>query len=172
MRKWILPEQSDWPQSPPVWKLAQRGKTSPGWSSFPLTSGFWIQLVHQMLKSKSHSLCSLVKIKNIHFIVDTEIRSVLKMWHVLFQPLFSTWSRSRPYLLAILWNSTFKWVYPSFSPLLFASLLFTAICKASSDNNFVFLHFVFLGMVLIHVSCTISWTSVHSSSGTLSDLVP
>ena len=26
----------------------------------------------------------------------------------------------------------------------------------------------FLGMVLIHVSCTMSWTSVHSSSGTLS----
>ena len=36
-------------------------------------------------------------------------------------------------LLAILWNSAFKWVYLSFSPLLFASLLFTAICKASSD---------------------------------------
>ena len=36
-------------------------------------------------------------------------------------------------LLAILWNSAFKWVYLSFFPLLFASLLFTAICKASSD---------------------------------------
>ena len=31
-----------------------------------------------------------------------------------------------------------KWVYLSFSPLLFASLLFTAICKASSDNHFAF----------------------------------
>ena len=30
-------------------------------------------------------------------------------------------------------NSAFKWVYLSFSPLLFTSLLFTAICKASSD---------------------------------------
>ena len=29
-----------------------------------------------------------------------------------------------------------------------------------------------LGMVLIPVSCTMSWTSVHSSLGTLSDLVP
>ena len=31
----------------------------------------------------------------------------------------------------------------------FSSLLFTAICKASSDNYFAFLHFFFLGMVLI-----------------------
>ena len=50
-------------------------------------------------------------------------------------------------LLAILWNSEFKWVYLSFSPLLFPSLLFSAICKASSDSHFAFLHFFFLGMV-------------------------
>ena len=54
----------------------------------------------------------------------------------------------------------------------FTLLLFTAICKASSDSHFAFLHFFFLGMVLIPVSCTMSQTSVHSSSGTLSDLVP
>ena len=29
------------------------------------------------------------------------------------------------------WKSAFKWVYLSFSPLPFASLLFTAICEAS-----------------------------------------
>ena len=39
------------------------------------------------------------------------------------------------------------------SPLLFASRLFTAICKASSDSLFAFLHFFFLGMVLIPVQC-------------------
>lgn len=61
-------------------------------------------------------------------------------------------------LLAILWNSAFKWVYLSFIPLLFTSLLFTAICKASSDSHFVFLHFFFLGMVLIPVSCSMSPT--------------
>ena len=71
-------------------------------------------------------------------------------------------------LLAILWYSAFKWVYISFSPLLFASFLFTDIFKASSDSHFAFLHFFFLGMVLIPVSCTMSWTSIHSSSGTLS----
>jgi len=71
-------------------------------------------------------------------------------------------------LLAILWKSAFKWVYLSFSPLLFTSLVLTAICKVSSDRHFAFLHFFFLGMVLIPVSCTVSQTSVHSSSGTLS----
>ena len=50
----------------------------------------------------------------------------------------------------------------------FAFLLYTAICKASSDSHFAFLHLFFLGMVLIPVSYTMSWTSVHSSSGTLS----
>ena len=45
---------------------------------------------------------------------------------------------------------------------------FTAICKASSDSHFAFLHFFSMGMVLIPVSCTMSRTSFHSSSGTLS----
>ena len=53
-----------------------------------------------------------------------------------------------------------------------ASLLFSAIWKASSDNNFAFLHFFFLVMVLITSSCTMSRISVHSSWGNLSDLVP
>ena len=72
-------------------------------------------------------------------------------------------------LLAILWNSAFRWVYLSFSPLPLASL---PICKASSDNHFALLHFFFLGMVLITASYTMSWTSIHSSSGTLSDFIP
>ena len=54
----------------------------------------------------------------------------------------------------------------------FASLLFSAICKASSDNHFAFLHFFFLGMFLITASCRLSQTSIHSSSGCLSDLIP
>ena len=43
------------------------------------------------------------------------------------------------------WNSAFRCLYLSFSPLPFSSLLFTAICKVSSDNHFAFLHFFFLG---------------------------
>ena len=75
------------------------------------------------------------------------------------------------FLLAIHWNSAFKWVYLSFTPLPFTSFLFTAICKASSDDHFTFLHFFIMGMVLIPASCTMSRTSVHNSSGTLSDLI-
>ena len=44
--------------------------------------------------------------------------------------------------------------------------------KAPSDSYFAFLHFLFLGMVLIPTSCTMSQTSIHSSLGTLSDLIP
>ena len=82
---------------------------------------------------------------------------------------FLHWSLRKTFLslLAILSNSAFKWVCLSFSPLFIASLLFTAICKASSDNHFAFLHFFSLRMVLTPVSCAMSWTSAHSSSGTL-----
>ena len=74
---------------------------------------------------------------------------------LLFSSISLHWSLRKIFLslLAILWNSAFKWVYLSFSPLPFASLLFSAIFKASSDNHFVFLHFfllrMFLGMVWI-----------------------
>ena len=40
--------------------------------------------------------------------------------------------------------------------------------KSSSDDYFAFLHCFSMGMVLIPVTCTMSQTSVHSSSGTLS----
>ena len=76
-------------------------------------------------------------------------------------------------LLGILWNSAFKMVYLFFSLLPFTSLLFIAICKASSDNHFAFLHFFFLGMVLITASYTISRTSsIVLQALCLSDLIP
>ena len=49
---------------------------------------------------------------------------------------------------------------------------FLSFCKSSSDNHFAFLHFFFLKMILIPASCTMSQTSIHSSSGTLSELIP
>ena len=68
------------------------------------------------------------------------------------------WSLKKAFLslLAIRWNSAFKWIYLSFSPLLFPSLLFIAICKASSDNHFAFLHFFFGGW-----SCSLSPVHCH-----------
>ena len=54
----------------------------------------------------------------------------------------------------------------------FHSLLFSVIWKPSWDNHFAFLHLLFLGVVLITASCTVSCTSIHRSSGTLSHLIP
>ena len=72
---------------------------------------------------------------------------------LLFSSISLNWSLRKAFLslLAILWNSAFKCLYISFSPLLFASLLSTAICKASPDSHFAFSHFFFLGWVLISV---------------------
>ena len=55
----------------------------------------------------------------------------------------------------------------------FASLLSTAICKASSDSNFAFLHFFFLRMVLVPFSlqCHEPPSIVHQAL-CLSGLVP
>ena len=71
---------------------------------------------------------------------------------LLFSSISLHWSLRKAflYLLAILWNSAFKWVYLSFSPLPFTSLLFTAICKASSDNHFAFLHFFSMDPCLLY----------------------
>ena len=59
---------------------------------------------------------------------------------LLFSYISLHWSMRKALLplLAILWNSAFKWEYLSVAPLLFTSLLLTAVCKASSDNHFAF----------------------------------
>ena len=76
-------------------------------------------------------------------------------------------------LLAILWNSAFGCLYLSFSPLLFTSLLFTAIGKAYSDSHLAFLHFFSMGMVwsLSPVQYHKPPSIVHQAFY-LSDLVP
>ena len=89
---------------------------------------------------------------------------------LLFSSISLQWSLRKAFLslLAILWNSAFKWnIFPFLLcfALLFFSQLFVSPPQAAI---LLFLHFFFLGMVLIPVSCTMSRTSIHSSSGTLS----
>ena len=55
--------------------------------------------------------------------------------------------------------------------LVFTSLLFTLFVRPP-QISFAFLHFSVLGMMAITASCTTSQTFVHSSSSTLSDLIP
>ena len=162
-----------------------------GWVITPLWwCGSWRSFLYRSsVYSCHHFLISFASVRSTTFLSFTEhffifewkvllISNFLKEIFSLSHPIFSSISLhsslKKPFLslLAILQNSAFKWKYLSFSPLLFAFLLFTATCKTSSDNHLAFLHFFSMGMVLIPVSCTISLTSVHSSSGTLSDLVP
>jgi len=78
---------------------------------------------------------------------------------LLFSSISLHWSLRKAFLslLAIPWNSAFKWVCLSFFSLPFTSL-FSAICKPSSDNHSAFLHYFFLGMVLVTASCTMLQT--------------
>ena len=89
---------------------------------------------------------------------------------LLFSSISLHWSLRKAIisLLAILCNTALKWVYLSFSPLPLASLLFTAVRKASSDNHFAFLHFFSWrwSWPLPPVQC--HWTSIYSSSNILS----
>ena len=87
---------------------------------------------------------------------------------VLFLFLHCSFKKAFLSLLASLWNSAFHWEYLFLFPFPFASLLFSAICKSSSNNHFAFLYFFFLEMVLVTASCTMFQTSFHSSSSTLS----
>ena len=63
-------------------------------------------------------------------------------------------------LLALLWNSAFRWLHLSFSPLSFISIICPVICKASSNNHLAFLWFLLLGTVLITASCAMWPTSI------------
>ena len=92
--------------------------------------------------------------------ISNFLEEILVFPSLLFSSISLHWSLRKAFLplLAILWNSAFRWEYLSFSPLLLASLLFTAICKTSSDSHFAFLHFFFLGMILLPQTRLGNWT--------------
>ena len=151
---------------------------SGSWRSFLYSSSVYSCYLFLISSASVRSILSLSFIKpvfawNVLLVSLIFLKRSLVFPILLFSSISLNWSLWKAFLspFAILWNSAFKWVYLFFSPLLFAFLLFTAICKASSDNHVAFWRF-FLGMVLIPVSCTVSRTSIHSSSGTLSELVP
>ena len=80
---------------------------------------------------------------------------------------------SSVYSCHLFWlSSEFRLAWLSFSPLPLASLLYSVLWTAFSDIHFVFFAFIFLDDDLDHCLLTMSWISIHSSSGTLSDLIP
>ena len=112
---------------------------------------------------------------NIPLVSLIFLKSSLVFPILLFSSIYLYWLPRKAFLslLAILWNSAFKWEYLSFSPLPLASLLFSAIRKGLSDNHYDFLHSSFLGMALITASYTMSRTSVQNLQALcLSDLIP
>ena len=109
--------------------------------------------------------------------ISNFLEEISSLPHSTVSPLFLFhWSLRKAFLslLVILWNSAFKWEYLSFSPLPLAPLLFTAICFLRPPQTAIlpFLHFFFLGMVLLTASCTMAWTSVQPLQALLSDLLP
>jgi len=83
---------------------------------------------------------------NVPFVSLVFLKRSLVFQIILFSSISLHWSLRMAFLsfLAILWNSAFRWIYFSFSPLPLTSLLLSAICKPSSDNYFALLHFFFL----------------------------
>ena len=81
--------------------------------------------------------------------VSNFLEEISSLSHSIVFLISLHWSMRKAFLslLAILWNSEFKWIYLSFPPLPLASLLFWAICKALSNIHFAFLRFFSLGMV-------------------------
>ena len=148
---------------------------SGSWKSFLYNSSVYSYHLFLIASASVRSILFLSFIEpifawNVPLVSLIFLKRSLVFPSLLFSSISLHWSLRKDFssLLAILWNSAFRCLYFSFSPLLFASLLFTAICKASPDSHFGFLHFFSMGMVLIPVSCKMSWTSVHSLSGTLS----
>ena len=153
--------------------------TTPLWLSRSLSPFLYSSFVY----SSQIFLISLVSVRSLPFL--SIIMSILA-WNltlitliflkrslVLHILLFSSISLHCSFkktflsLLSVLWKSAFS--YLSLSPLTFTSLLSSAICKASSEHHFVFLHLFFsFRMVLVIASCSVLQTSVYNSSDTLS----
>ena len=118
------------------------------WRSFLYSSSVYYCHLFLISSVSVRSIPSLSFIKpifewNVPLVSLIFLKRSLVFPILLFSSISLQWSLRKAYLslLAILWSSAFRWEYLSFSPLLLDSLLFTDICKASSDSHFAILHF-------------------------------
>ena len=86
------------------------------------------------------SFIELIFAWNVSLVCQLFLKRSLVFSILLFFSISLHWLLRKAFLslLALLWNSAFKWVYLSFCPLLFTSLHFTAICNASSESHYGF----------------------------------
>ena len=121
---------------------------SGSWRSFLYSSSVYSCYLFLISSASVSSIPFMSFIKpiftwNVPLVCQILLKRSLVFPILLFSSISLHWSLRKAFLslLAILWNSAFRCLYLSFSPLLFAYLLFTAICKASPDSHFAFLHF-------------------------------
>ena len=138
---------------------------SGSWGSFWYSSSVYYCQLFLITSASVRSIQFLSLIVPIFALNVPLVSLIFLKWSLVFPILlFSSislhWSLRKAFLslLAILWNSAFKWVYLSFSPLPLASL-FSAIYKASSDNHFACLLIFSLGWSL--GSCTLPRVQSH-----------
>ena len=96
------------------------------------------------------SVLNHVLASNVPLIYPYFLEEITSLSHSIVFPLSLHCAFKKAFLslLGILWISAFSWIYLSFIPLPFMSLLPSAIWKASSDDYFAFLYFFFsFGMV-------------------------
>ena len=88
--------------------------------------------------------------------ISSFLEEISSLSHSFIFLYFFALITERPSHLSLLFFGTLHsvWVYFSLYPLLFTSILFSAICKVSSDNHFAFLRLFFFEMVLVTASCT------------------
>ena len=166
------------------WMSGSRWVVTPSW-----LSGSWGSFLYSYSVYSCHlfliSSASVRSLPFLSFIVPIFawnvplislifLKKISSLSHSIFSSLYLHWSLRKSFLslLAILWNYAFKWVYLPFSPLPLASL-FSAICKASSDNQFSFFNFFFwrCSWFLSPVQCHEPQSIVHQALY-LSDPVP
>ena len=115
---------------------------SDSWLSGPWRSSVYSRHLFLISSASIRSIPFLSFIEPI-FAWDIPLVSLIFLKRSLVFPILSSssislhWSLRKDFLslLAILWNSAFRWIYFSFSRLPFASLLFSAIGKASSARD-------------------------------------
>ena len=122
-------------------------------------SGSWRSFLYSSSVYSCHLLISSASFRSIWFLPFivpifawnvplvslTFLKRSLVFPILLFFSISLHWSLKKTFLslLVILWNSAFKWVYLSFSPLPLTSLLLSAICKPSSRQPFCLFAFLF-----------------------------